>query len=87
VSAPTLFDGITISPALDNARLSGLLSKVHAVLLDGQWHTLAELHERCGGSEAGISARLRDLRKEKFGAHNVERERVAGGLWQYRMKG
>lgn len=82
---PCLFDGPDISAA-DTVRLAGLLLRVKDALADGQWHTLAELHGKCGGSEAGISARLRDLRKAKFGAHVIERERVNNaGLWQYRM--
>ena len=39
-----------------------------------------------GGSEAGISARLRDLRKEKFGGYSIERKRSDEGLWWYRME-
>jgi len=38
-----------------------------------------------GGSEASVSARLRDLRKAKFGAHTIERQRVSAGLFRYRM--
>lgn len=37
-------------------------------------------------SETGISARLRDLRKVKFGAYVVERRRRGeGGLYEYRV--
>jgi hypothetical protein len=54
-------------------------------MTDGRWWTLSELAERCGGTEAAISARIRDLRKAKFGGGVVERERVSGGLWRYRV--
>jgi hypothetical protein len=37
-------------------------------------------------TETGISARLRDLRKPKFGGYTVEiRRRSDGGLWEYRL--
>lgn len=54
-------------------------------MLDGQWRTLAGIQEIVGGTESSISARLRDLRKQKFGGYQVDRERVHGGLYQYRV--
>ena len=51
----------------------------------GHWWTLRQLVERCGGTEASISARLRDLRKLKHGGHTVERKRVKDGLFVYRI--
>lgn len=83
--APTLFDGPALEAA-DHARLSGQLALVKALMADGQWRTLKEIADAVKGSEAGVSARLRDLRKIRFGNHNVERQRVAGGLWQYRVR-
>jgi hypothetical protein len=85
MNEPTLFDGVTFEPAQDAARLTGQLERVRNLMCDGQWRTLSEIAVRVGGSEAGVSARLRDLRKEKFGAHTVERKRVDGGLWVYRV--
>jgi len=79
------FDGRTFDPALDADRLGTQLGRVYACLSDGQWYTLEQLQAFCGGSEAGISARLRDLRKPRFGGHVIDRERVNGGLWRYRM--
>ena len=82
-----LFDGPDLLPA-DVARLATQLERVKYVMQDGQWWTLADLAHRVQGSEAGISARLRDLRKTKFGGYRVERRRIvgwSGGLWQYRL--
>jgi hypothetical protein len=83
----SLFDGATYDPALDGPRLGGQLAAVRRALASGGWWTLRELSTFCGGSEAGVSARLRDLRKAKFGGHEVDRERVPGGsgLWRYRL--
>ena len=81
-----LFDGPSVN--LDDVRrLTRQLDRVKAVMLDGQWHTLAGLMRDAGGSEAGVSARLRDLRKRRNGSYVVERRRVAGadGLCKYRI--
>ena len=84
--APTAaFGGITYAPALDHARLTGQLLRVFELMKDGQWRTLAEIAAAVDASEAAVSARLRDLRKEKYGAREISRERIEGGLWKYRM--
>lgn len=79
------FGGSTYSEARDHERLRGLLLRVYTQLADGQWHTLRELAEKCGGSEASVSARIRDLRKQAHGSHKVEHEFVERGLWRYRL--
>lgn len=79
------FDGKTYEPKRDFDRLTGQLQKVRAFMSDGQWHTLEQIQSICGGTEAAISARLRDLRKEKYGSHNVERRHVNRGLFEYRV--
>lgn len=80
------FDGATYEPGHDQARLAGQLSRVQALMRDGRWRTLSALTHIVGGSEAGVSARLRDLRKPRFGSHTIERQRLKGGLFCYRMK-
>lgn len=84
---PTYFDGSTYSPEYDRERLSGQLERVRAYMLAHDWVTLAELHTRVGGSEASVSARLRDLRKPRFGAYTVQRKRLEGGLFAYKVTG
>jgi hypothetical protein len=91
MTQPTLFDGPTYDPALDEARLSRQLGRVWNALNEGGWWTLEELANVCGGSEAGVSARIRDLRKPRFGGYKIERLRgrdrkhPQGGLFFYRM--
>jgi len=85
---PVYFDGATYEPALDKERLQTQLGKVYRLMLDGVWRTLAEIAEVAGGSEAGCSARLRDLRKERLGSYRIERRRRGEGkrgLFEYRM--
>ena len=81
-----LFDGETYDEKRDRKRLVKQLVKVFHATEDKRWHTLKELSELCGGApEASVSARLRDLRKEKFGSYRVRRRYVGDGLWQYRV--
>lgn len=83
---PVHFDGETYDRALDKDRLKTLLDRVFDFMRDYNWHTLAEIKDSCGGSEASVSARLRDLRKNRFGGHTVFRKRVRRGLWVYQLK-
>lgn len=80
------FDGGTFDAPRDHIRLCGQLAAVKQILLDHRWHTLSELADRIGGSQAGISARIRDLRKPKFGSHWIDRQHIGCGLWRYRMR-
>lgn len=84
-----LFDGPTFDARQDGKRLGTLMDRVIVLMRDGQWRTLAAIRGECGGTEASVSARLRDLRKERFGSFIVERRRVDGapGLWEYRVAG
>lgn len=70
----------------DVVRLNRQQARVWAVLRDQEWHTLPELSERCGVPEQSVSARIRDLRKEKYGSHEVERESLGKGLFRYRLR-
>ncbi len=78
------FDGPDITKA-DTERLSGQLNRVLELMSDGHWRTLRSISDSCVASEASVSARLRDLRKPRFGSYSVERRRVADGLWEYRV--
>ena len=84
-----IFDGKTFESNKDGDRLSTQINRVYSLMRDGQWRTLAAIAEIVGGSEAGVSARLRDFRKDRFKTMFkvlcVERNRVSGGLWEYRV--
>lgn len=83
------FDGITYRPEFDYERLGAQLKRVFEVVRDCRWYTLPEIAARTGDrSEAAISARLRDLRKPKFGGFRIDRRRrgeAKAGLWEYRI--
>lgn len=90
---PPFFDGETYEAEADRDRLAGLLRAVFLAMADGQWRALPLIQHivrqqnATWSSEASISARLRDLRKERFGAHKIERRRKAegSGTYQYRL--
>lgn len=82
------FEGRTYDPALDSDRLSTLLRRVYwALRTTDRWLTIRELCEAVGGSETGVSAKLRDLRKAKWGGHVIGSRRRTGqpGCWEYRL--
>ena len=95
------FDGVTISFEHDQKRLTGQLKAVYEVISHRgslrRWYTLAEIrmwvransYPTINASEASVSARLRDLRKEKFGGHTVNKRRRGDpkrGLWEYQLE-
>jgi hypothetical protein len=77
------FDGKTYEPELDHARLGNQLAAVRDLMADGKHRTLADISKATGFPEASVSARLRDLRKLKFGGLNVQRDRIGEGLFVY----
>jgi hypothetical protein len=88
------FDGETFVAEFDAERLSGQLRRVYECTKDGEWRTLSELQFRISqsypfrDSESSISARLRDLRKDRFGSFNMERRRrgeANRGTFEYRV--
>ena len=78
-------DGETFEPDKDRARLNRQALAVFNLMIDGRWRTLAEISRATAHPEASVSARLRDLRKEKFGKFTVERSRRDRGLFEYRL--
>ncbi len=85
------FDGVTYDPQYDQKRLSNQMQRVFDVMKDGQWRTLDELGTALepGGpiTPVSSSSRLRDLRKARFGGHQVDRRARdrAAGLFEYRL--
>ena len=67
------------------------LGQVYAAMKDGKAITLWSL--RCliadkfnaYHSETAISARIRDLRKAKYGAYHVETKKRSKGVYEYRL--
>lgn len=80
-------DGETYEAEFDYDRLNRQQKTVYTAIAGGEWRTLRELATITGCPEASISARLRDLRKPRFGGLTIERRRhpYVSGLFEYRL--
>jgi len=85
-----MFGGAT-AQSEDVVRLQTQLYCVYAIMHDGGWRTIWQivwiLKQKFGLDvmQTSVSARLRDLRKPKFGSHDVQRDNVGAGEWRYRL--
>ena len=94
------FDGQTFEEKLDGPRLRKQLERVREYMLAiyPTWKTLEEISEdlekiyKIKYPTQSISARLRDLKKEKFGNYEVPKKRReigefiesrSSGIWEY----
>ena len=83
------FDGSDYEHKHDYIRLSGQIQRIFDVMKDGSWYTLAEINRITGDPHASVSAQLRNLRKERFGSHVIEKRckgNRSNGLWEYSME-
>lgn len=79
------FSGTTYDTKLDGQRLTQQYQRAYDCMADGRWRTLEALAIAVGAPTHSVSARLRDMRKKRFGENLVERKRIAGGLYEYRL--
>ena len=80
------FDGDDYKHERDHTRLTGQIRRVYDFIFDGAWRTLDEISDATGDPHSSVSAQLRNLRKKRFGGHNIERKYVGGGLYSYRLE-
>lgn len=56
-----------------------VITKLYEVLKDGEWHTFSELYTAVGaGSRTGMAARIRDLRKPRYGGYIIRTKYTSG---------
>jgi hypothetical protein len=79
------FDGNTYDKERDHDRLQGQSKRIFDLMKDGVWRTLRMIAEQTGDPESSVSARLRDLRKTRFGGHTVLRATLTAGVFKYRV--
>jgi hypothetical protein len=78
-------DGETYDPDRDHERLAKQRGRVYRCLRVDRWWTLAQLAAAAGGPEQSVSARIRDLRKPRFGSFTIDKRYAGHGLWEYRL--
>ena len=79
------FDGSDYTPEKDDERLDKQIDRVKKACRYGIPMSLAAISKETGDPEASISAQLRHLRKEKHGAHTVNKIHVSHGLYLYQV--
>ena len=77
--------GKNFSRARDGERLARQTRAVWNVMRVMGWRTLPELASVLDEPQQSISARLRDLRKPRFGGWDVQRQYEGNGVWAYRV--
>jgi hypothetical protein len=81
------FRGVSIEP-IDQPRLESQAERVRKLMSDHKWRSLPEIRQAMWDvfkkidSEAALSARLRDCRRDGY---TVDRRRRSGGLFEYRV--
>lgn len=61
------------------------MQRIWACMKDGEWRSLPAIAAATNDPEASISAQLRHFRKDRFGAHTVNKRYVANGLFEYQL--
>lgn len=68
----------------DRKRRATQRAGVMRALNRGRWLSLKDF-QGVKGSDSGISARIRDARKPKFGGHKIVCRRDEGGVYRYKL--
>ena len=85
---PMHFIGAGYDKKHDQARLTGQIKRVYDLMSDGLWYTLDDISRSTQDPQASISAQIRNLRKECYGGHTVNRRRRGdpeNGLHEYQL--
>ena len=86
-----LFDGYTYDESRDESALASQLDAVRNAMMNGQWWTYKQLrehlqrHHQINATDTSLSARIRDLRKIRFGGYKVQSRHKTRREWEYRI--
>jgi hypothetical protein len=82
------FNGSDYDRKKDDKRLTGQILRIFQLMKDEKWRTLGEIEIETGDPQSSISAQLRHMRKERFGAHEVNKRSRGlreNGLFEYQL--
>ena len=82
------FDGSDVVKKLDNPRLEKGITRIFNYMKGERWLTLETISESTSIGESSVSAQLRNMRKDRFGGHTIEKRRKGertSGLWEYKL--
>lgn len=85
-NAKLRFDGADYKHERDSERLTGQIKRVFDLMRDEKFRSLSEISFLTGDGEASISAQLRNLRKPRFGGHEINKRYLGDGLYVYQLK-
>lgn len=80
------FDGDDYAADKDEVRLNGQLRLIWLLMSGGGWFTVEGIVSHTGYPANSVQAQLRNLRKARYGAYDVQRRRITeSGLYEYRV--
>lgn len=83
-----MFDGADYNEKRDRIRLTGQMNRIFNTLNDvgkyGGWLSVQDIALVTGDREISVAAQIRNLRKPKFGGHDIRRRR-AYNTYQFRL--
>ena len=80
------FNGSDYIPEMDKVRLTGQIERIFDCMKDSKFRTLSEIEAITKDGQASVSAQLRNLRKERFGLHTINKQRRhEAGLFEYQL--
>jgi hypothetical protein len=81
MNAPTLWD----QPTLETR--ANMREEIKRVMANGNWYSLDEIKAAINHYGDGVSARIRDLRKPRYGGHQVDIRRRSSRplIYEYRL--
>ena len=80
------FDGDDYVADRDNARLINQIDKVRMYMENAGYLTVKQIAADLKQPEPSVSAQIRNLRKDRFGARTVNREYRGNGCYAFKLE-
>ena len=80
------FDGDDYVADRDNARLTNQIDKVRMYMENAGYLTVKQIAADLKQPEPSVSAQIRNLRKDRFGARTVNREYRGNGCYAFKLE-